>query len=197
MGRRSDHTPSELRQLALDAAREIVREDGLKGLKTRGIASRIGYTVGTLYQIFNNVDHLIEELNIETMNELHAFMEAGMRESEVNDRLRNLVSLYLTFTHDNSELWNAVLDHKPDPDHEASTAYYEGVGRLIQLVEDAISPLYHEGEEAARTQDANFLWASLYGIVTLALNGRLARAESVQSLSDVLIKTYLRSRELG
>ena len=44
MARRSDHTRDELRRMALDAARAIVEEDGLRGLSTRRLAKAIGYT---------------------------------------------------------------------------------------------------------------------------------------------------------
>ena len=72
MGRRSDHTAEELRRMTLDAARKIVSENGLRGLTTRSIAREIGYTVGTLYQIFDNVDRLIEQMNIETLDAMRS-----------------------------------------------------------------------------------------------------------------------------
>lgn len=195
MGRRSDHAPDELRRLALDAARDIVKKDGLRGLKTRAIAARIGYTVGTLYQMFKSVDHLIEEMNVETMNEMHAFVSKNNRDSSIDESLRYLVNQYLAFTQENPELWSAVMDHKLPPDFERSAAYFESVGALIMLIEDAISPLFQNGDSESRTQDANFLWASLFGITVLGSAERLARTESIQSLSNVLINTYLKSKQ--
>ena len=63
MARRSDHTRAELKDLALEAARSIVREKGVSALSTRKLADRIGYTSGTIYQVFQNRDDLVEQMN--------------------------------------------------------------------------------------------------------------------------------------
>ncbi len=44
MGRRSIHTPEELRELIIDATTAIVEQQGLEGLSAREIAKRIGYS---------------------------------------------------------------------------------------------------------------------------------------------------------
>ena len=44
--------------MAMAAAREIAEKEGLRGLTARRIAREIGYTVGTLYNLFDNLDDL-------------------------------------------------------------------------------------------------------------------------------------------
>ena len=56
MGRRSTHSPQQLRELILDAAQEIIDVHGLAGLSAREIARRIGYSPGTIYNMFDNLD---------------------------------------------------------------------------------------------------------------------------------------------
>lgn len=194
MGRRADHTPDELRQMALDAAREIVLEKGLQGLTTRAIAKQIDYTVGTLYQVFDNADHLIEQMNIETMNDMHSHVMAVNFNGAVEIDLRSLVERYVDFTQTNGELWRAIIDHNLPANHQRSELYFQSVGKLLEIVEQAIAPLFGQGEEAFRKRDANLLWASLYGITALASAERLARDESTTSLSDLLIETYLKAK---
>ena len=63
--------------MALDAARAIVSETGLEGLTTRKVAKRIGYTVGTLYQLFNDADDLIEQMNTRTLAGLLRRLQDG------------------------------------------------------------------------------------------------------------------------
>ena len=57
--------------MALDAARELTAERGLKNLTTRKVAERVGYTVGTLYQVFQDADDMIEQMNGETLARLY------------------------------------------------------------------------------------------------------------------------------
>ena len=71
MARRADHTREELHRMALDAAREIVDAEGLRGIKARKIMDKIGYTVGTLYQLFDDLDDLIVHMNTETLDALY------------------------------------------------------------------------------------------------------------------------------
>ncbi len=59
MGRRSSHTPEELRELIIQAATDLIEHGGLTGLSAREIARKIGYSPGTLYNVFADIDDLI------------------------------------------------------------------------------------------------------------------------------------------
>ena len=72
MARRSDHNRDELRNMALEAAYEIVVSEGARNLTTRKVAARIGYSVGTLYLIFKNLDDLKLALNIQSITRLRS-----------------------------------------------------------------------------------------------------------------------------
>ena len=65
MARRKDHTREELTQLAIKAGRELVVEKGSAALTARNVAQAIGYTPGTLYNVFENIDALVAAINIE------------------------------------------------------------------------------------------------------------------------------------
>ena len=54
MARRSDHTREEIREMALVATEQIVSVAGFSALSARKIAKKIGYTVGSLYLLFDN-----------------------------------------------------------------------------------------------------------------------------------------------
>ena len=71
MARRSDHSREELYDMALEAARQIAEKEGLRGLKARRIARDIGYTIGTLYNLFEDLDDLIVHLNGRTLDDLY------------------------------------------------------------------------------------------------------------------------------
>ena len=59
MGRRSTHTPQQLRELILDAAQDIIQDQGLAGLSAREVARRIAYSPGTIYNMFENLDDVV------------------------------------------------------------------------------------------------------------------------------------------
>lgn len=67
MARRPDHSRDELYALAMNAARGIVERDGIRGLTARNIATAIGYSPGTLYNLFDNLDDLALQINGATL----------------------------------------------------------------------------------------------------------------------------------
>jgi len=195
MGRRADHTPEELHRMALDAARKIVRKEGLGALTTRKIASEIGYTVGTLYQLFDNVDQLIEQMNGETLDDFRAYCERIDFGGGTADSLRSLVQAYIVYTRRNRNLWNAIFDHKLPAGYRRQEVYVGSVNKLVGVVRQAISPLFGPDQKAAMWHDANLLWGCLYGIAALAASDRLAKDENVLSLIDTLIEVYIAARQ--
>ncbi|MEO0642572.1 MAG: helix-turn-helix domain-containing protein, partial [Pseudomonadota bacterium] len=56
MGRRSDHTANELRQLLIECGHKLIAERGFAKFSGREAARRAGYTVGTLYNVFGSLD---------------------------------------------------------------------------------------------------------------------------------------------
>ena len=69
MARRNDHSREQIQQMAIAAAISILNEEGLANLSTRKVASEIGYTVGTLYLVFRNLNELLLHVNAATLDE--------------------------------------------------------------------------------------------------------------------------------
>jgi AcrR family transcriptional regulator len=69
MGRRSDHSRDELRALILDAGTALIAEKGFGAFSAREVAKRIGYTIGTIHNVFGNVDGLLTAINTATFGE--------------------------------------------------------------------------------------------------------------------------------
>ena len=56
MGRRSDHSREELRELILKAGETLMAEVGFADFSAREVAKRIGYSIGTIHNVFGSVD---------------------------------------------------------------------------------------------------------------------------------------------
>lgn len=180
--------------MALAAAREIIREKGVTALSTRTLAARIGYTSGTLYQVFRNRDALVEEINIGTLDLLYAHCKSSPDDPSVQGRLRRLAHGFLEFANDHPREWDAVISYAFGADHTASPAYHQQVAQLLDLLCDAISRFYGPDEANQRLRDARLLWNSLYGIFALAAAGRLSADRSHDDAVDDLIDLYLAAR---
>ncbi len=90
MARRSDHSREQLADMALAAAAALAERDGLRGVTARGIAREIGYTVGTLYNVFDNLDDLLRHMNAATMDALYEHVTAEPIDADPERALRGL-----------------------------------------------------------------------------------------------------------
>ena len=79
MARRSDHSREEIKEMALVAAEKMILANGKDGLSARKVAQEIGYTVGTLYLVFKNLDELILHVNGRTLDRLFEKMTADQK----------------------------------------------------------------------------------------------------------------------
>ena len=177
--------------MALDAARDIVARDGLRGLSTRRIAKEIGYTAGTLYHLFANLDDLIAQMNADTLEALLEACAGVDSEGEPEAALHQLAARCIRFVGEHPKLWNAVFEHTLPDGRTLHERHITAVARLLGLAETALAPLFPSGMEDRRLHEARVLWASLYGIASLAVSGKLAQAETPEYMAGSLATNYI------
>jgi len=197
MARRSDHTREELKRIALDAAHRITKQEGLRGLRARQIARDIGYTVGTLYNLFGDFDDLIVHMNGETLD---ALFETCAGAPSSNDPVRYLEALaerYLDFTHSHPKQWSAIFEHKLPFNRPQPEWFTEKIVKLMALEERALAPLFPDGNPEEVHHHARVLWTSLFGMALVESAGRLPEGETARSLVRSLIETYVAGLESG
>ena len=195
MARRSDHTRDELKDMALSAAGEIAETEGWRGLTARKVAGRIGYSVGTLYNVFEDLDDLIVTVNGATLDSLYKHLRAARVKGSTDSpetALGVLATAYVQFIDRYPHLWDILFEHRLPPDR-ALPSWYDGkLVRLLGLLEEALAPLFDESERAERIRAARVLWCSMHGISSLARSGKLGiiTGETVTAMSDQLIASY-------
>lgn len=189
---RGEHSRDELRALVLAASREIAEAKGLKGLTARAIAGRIGYSPGTLYNLFEDLDDVVIHLNAETLDDLFGAMRAVPRDADPETALLDLARAYIGFARSRPRLWSLVFDHALPEGRELPPWYQERIPRLLDIVSAALAPLFPPGEERRRDHSARVLWSATQGIGALASAGKLVQAESVDGLLGALITYHVR-----
>ena len=195
MARRSDHSREELQEMAITAAEHIVVEQGYGGLSARKVAAAIGYTVGTLYLVFENLDDLILHINARTLDRLHDRMTASQTHCNgASDCLLQLGQVYIHFADEDPHRWALVFDHRFSEEQVAPAWYLEKVARMFTLVEEGFEPLARQHTRDEITQASRALWGGVHGICVLALAGTLGvtGVDSVQDLTQTLITNYLK-----
>ncbi len=191
MARRSDHTREELYELALQAAERLVEAEGLSGLTVRRVASEIGYTHGTLYNVFSDLDDLIVHLNGRTLDALYEALKDISVEGETQAALTRLSEGYIAFSRRHRNLWGLLFEHHASDGRELPEWHGEKILHLLSLAETALAPLFPEGKERERVHSARVLWSALHGICSLEASRKLAKHETVEALTHSLILFYV------
>jgi len=189
MPRRTDHTRDELRDLALATATGIVAREGLSGLTARRVAREIGYTIGTIYNIFTDLDDLINHMNARTLDALETTcLKVGDGQTGA-DLLRRLADAYVAFAHENPGLYGALFEHRQPGAGRPPAWYDRKVSNLLGMIEKSLQPFdrFADPQTAAMT-----LWASVHGIVMLEITDKLGGAGQAPRLVHELIGHWLR-----
>lgn len=193
MGRRSVHTPEELREHILQAATELISTAGLEGLSAREVARRIGYSAGTIYNVFDNLDDLILTIEGRMLDALDAQLDALPNSGDSRQHLLQLAETYLAFTHANPKLWNLLFEHHLPAGSDVPTEYRAKLEGLLARIETAMAPLFNGAPDVERRRAARVLWAGVHGITSLSTADKLSNVstEAAWPLVKDLVETYL------
>ena len=170
MGRRSDHSRAELEALILEAGEAHLAEVGFARFSAREVAKRIGYSVGTLYNVFESHDRLVLAINARTLR-LWADALAERLGRAGQDRIGALVNGYFDFAEANPNRWMALYDHRMPAGDPLTDDFQEAFGALIGLIEHEVAAaLHHPVNEVTRALTGSLV-AIVHGHCTFALNG--------------------------
>lgn len=199
MVRRSDHSRAELTELALQAAEQLVDEQGIEQLSTRKIAKEIGYSAGTLYLIFKNLDDLCWHINARTMGQLNQrFDQDPAINNEKTNPARKLQLIgyhYLEFAAKYPNRWSLMFEHRAAHEAEEPAWLNEAIEQLFHQVEQPLQTLCPKLSPEQRRLSVRSLWSGVHGIAALNQQGKLFLPQDVEpkQLLDDLLQHYLTS----
>ena len=194
MARRSDHSREQIKQMALLAGETIVAENGSAALTARRLASQIGYTVGSLYLVFENLDDVTLQVNARTLDKLSFELDqVAANHNEPKQCIIQLGRTYIQFASNNSHLWNMVFGHRQNEDENIPEWYQERINSLFERVELQFDKLIPGQSAPQNALAARALWSGVHGNCVLALTGKLdvVGVENVEKTSDLLIDNFL------
>jgi AcrR family transcriptional regulator len=142
-------------------------EGGFAAFSAREVAKRIGYSIGTIYNVFGSLDRLVLAINSRTFGLWADAMRAQL-DTAGEDRIKALVDAYFDFAQGHPTLWMAIYDHRPPADTPLPEDYLPRRAALLGLVEAEIARAVPGSDAAAL---ARSLVATVHGHCAFALNG--------------------------
>lgn len=165
----------QLRQVILDAAREILVREGYDGLSMRKVADKTDYSPTAIYLHFKDRDDLVfcvcEELMAGLVRELQAVAE---RHPDPLVALKKGLRRYVEFGLQHPQHYQATfgMSHGEDPEKdkrylEPGTMSMEAFGFLPRLVAECVKQKKLAKVDVHAASCA--LWAGIHGITSLLI----------------------------
>ena len=173
------HAPrAELRESLVAAATRIIIARGYQALKARELAAEVGCSVGSIYNVFPDIDALIlsvkaralDALESDVVRELGPFVAEGQQAAAA--RFQALGRVYLDFAAANWRLWSSVFEHRAS-DSEALQTYMARLDAILTNIEQPLGALLPALAPEERRHLARTLFGAVHGVVSLGLDGKL------------------------
>src|ERR1044071_2630276 len=116
----------KLRDDLIEAAGRTIEREGLRGMKARELAIKVGCSVGAIYNVFADLDDLIFAVNALTLEQLEKTLTVagGDNADPQGGAIKTLVHLGLAYTDyaaTNTRRWRVLFDHRLPENKEVPT----------------------------------------------------------------------------
>lgn len=194
MARRSEHSQEEIKEMVLKAAETIVIEDGVGELKVRRVAMDIGYTVGSIYMVFDNMADLMLHIKGRTLDDIAKHLKQGVGAGSAENTIVQLSKNYLLFATENYNRWNMIFEHRQTEQELIPDWYQEKVNTVFMLVELQFERLSTSTDSEQNKLAARALWSGVHGICTLSLSGKmgLLGLNNIESTVLLLVDSFIK-----
>ncbi|MBD9356627.1 TetR/AcrR family transcriptional regulator [Methylomonas albis] len=191
MARRSEHSQEQIKEMVMVAAETIVIEEGVSALTVRKIAMEIGYTVGSIYMVFANMDDLFTHVKGRTLDELAKQLTDCVPPASVEQHILTLAETYLNFAAQHFNRWRMIFDiqsAEPQPEW-----YQQKTAQMFAIVEVLFIQLTPGSSHEQSRLAARTLWSGVHGICILSLTAKpqVSDIEASKLSVDLLVQTFI------
>jgi AcrR family transcriptional regulator len=160
----------DTRKNILDAALEIVKEEGWQSLSMRKIADKIEYTAPIIYEYFENKEGILLELTRQGYVILHQNIKKSMnKEAEAAEQLEAMWIAYWNFAFDHKELYQLMYGVEMNCCYlKKSLAEAEQANKLFSDVIKEVMTAAHPDEELVCRKFYTF-WSVIHGLISINL----------------------------
>lgn len=169
------------KQQIIEAAIQIVREEGIGGVTARSLAAKLGCSVAPIFSIFANMVELQAELKNKVKSIYYEYVEEGLQEDIA---FKGVGISYIKFAIQEPNLFKLLFmsnDHAYSLDDVLSEVEvnYEGVFKCVQ---DGYGLNYEDSKKLYQ-----HMWIYTHGIAVLCVTGtcKFTSEEIANMLSEV------------
>lgn len=108
---------SKIQEIFINTAQEMIINEGTANVTTRQIAQRSGFSIGTLYNYFENVDELMWIVRNKMIDESVERIKKALEKIESIDEVSNICINLFTYIIENPNIYNFIYKPELNPDY--------------------------------------------------------------------------------
>lgn len=187
-------TKDKIHETLIIKGRDLVRRKGAEFLTARKLSEATGYSVGTIYNQFANMDKFIMEQNMLTLDELYLVLKKLLPDTNPYKNLNRYIDAFVAFVLSQPNLWFLLYNfHICSKYENFPPIYLRKLLCLTNLWRKEFNAVFAELSPAERKVSLQVLWLSMFSLSSfLTLNGldKMSKVNK-KNICKLLLNTYL------
>jgi AcrR family transcriptional regulator len=186
VARRYKHSLEEIKAMILQSAESIVTEEGHAALNARKIAIDIGYTVGSIYMVFDSMADVLMHVNAKTLDEMTAYLKDAQN-ATTDTPFEDLAQNYLRFARQNLNRWRLLFEYVFPHNKSLPLWYQQHIDNTFASIAALVTTGLPKRTDINSKLAIQSLWGGIHGIYTLSVSNKLGAVDSRELESSVLL----------
>lgn len=184
---------SAFRDRIREAAARLFVDAGYPAVTLRAIAAEVGCSAMTPYRYFESKEEIFAVVRAEAFRRFADAQERGIRGiDDPAECLHALGRVYVEFAKGDPQSYRLMFELGQAPASDNADLLLEGE-RAWRVIRDTVARAVEAGVLGGDPDTiAHVFWASVHGLVSLALAGKLELGRSLDDLVEPVMTTLLR-----
>lgn len=186
----------DLRRSLLDAARLMIREEGIEALSMRKLADAVGVSRTALYHHFEDKNDLICAIVAEGFAALHRLMDAAVDPDtgSARERFATFVHGYVRFATQDAEMYDLMFSRTIWKQHTPTDALRSTARDCFRRLRAMVKAWQADGIMSARFDPkrlSQVTWGTLHGLSRLQNDGVYKDQSGLKAMCECAIAVLL------
>ncbi|MGH1374107.1 MAG: TetR/AcrR family transcriptional regulator [Cellvibrionaceae bacterium] len=185
----------DLKQSLIDAAKDIIAEDGVNNFSLRKAALKVGVSQAALYRHFDGKEQLLAALA------RNCFLQVGEQlqlahdsaQDDPQQKLKAVGLAYVVYASKNPNLYRLMFDASLS-DKQRYPELTDARRQALKWPAKSVTSIAKNQKESHQTQFDNtkfLLQSSIHGIASFVIDGHAPNDQSLSSMIDALVDQTL------
>ena len=183
-----------IQDILIKKGRELIWDKGADSLTARKLSDISGYSVGSIYNQFGNMESYILLQNYITLDELLAFIKKAEKSDNPYILINNYLDAFVTYVLNNRNFWSLLFGfHLKNNSKGLSRIYLKKMSEILHIINEPFEALYPHISKKEKIILLNTLWMSVFSLSSFltANNSGNFNTSAKKTVCKLILNTFL------